>query len=221
MSDRQSIAQSLVEGALRAAADPAVTNVLRHWDYYEDDSSVQALLPILVIGVTNDVPYGIGIGLYRASVSVMIVADWSQGVRDTFDRIRGSVRSVMASLRGLRAYGVILSEAREVSCTEPDFVNDTGDVVLAQTLSFQLWFEAPYPPPAVTDPQVYLVSRDPVTGAIYTTTQAQDPRRIARWLPAGSSLSAGYGFGSWSDRASLEYTSPVTPLTTTPPTAQT
>ena len=217
MSDRQSIAQSLVESALRAAADPAVTGVFRSWDFYEDGSSVQELLPILVVSVTNDVPYGIGIGLYRASCSVTIVSDWAPGVRDVFDCVRASVRSVMASLRGLAAYGVILSGAREISCTEPDFVNETGDVVLAQILSFQLWFEGPTAPTAVLDPVLYLIDRDPETGATYVTCQAQDPRRIDRWTPSGDTLMLAHGFGAWADRASLEYTAPVTPLSTTPP----
>lgn len=217
MPDRQSIAQSLIEGALRAAADPSVTNVLRTWDYYEDGSSVQALLPLLVVSVTNDVPYGIGIGLYRASCSVMIVADWAEGVRDTFDRIRDSVRSVMESIRGLAAYGVFLSGARETSCTEPDFVQETGDVVLSQILTFQVWFEAPAIPSAVVDPEIYLVDRDPETGTTYTTTQAQDPRRITRWTHTAAVVRFSHAYGAWADRATLEYTSPVTPLSTTPP----
>lgn len=217
MSDRQSVAQSLVESALRAAADPSVTGVFRHWDYYEDGSSVQQLLPILVVSVTNDAPYGIGIGLYRASCSVMIVADWASNVRDTFDLIRASVRSVMGSLRGLAAYGVFLSGAREISCTEPDFVNETGDVVLAQILTFQLWFEGPADPPAILDPVPYLIDRDPETGVTYVTCQAADPRRIDRWTPSGSTLVLAHSYGAWADRASLEYTSPVQPLSTAPP----
>lgn len=217
MSDRQSITQSLVESALRAAAAPVVTGVFRHFDYYEDGSSVQQLLPILVVSVTNDVPYGIGIGLYRASCSVTIVADWAPDVRDVFDRVRASVRSVMGSLRGLAAYGVFLSAAREISCTEPDFVNETGDVVLAQDLSFQVWFEGPTAPPAILDPVPYLIDRDPATGATYVTCQAQDPRRIDRWTPSGNTLTLAHGFGAWADRATLEYTAPVQPLSTAPP----
>ena len=51
-TDRQTILQALIEGALRAAADPAVTAVLRSWDYYDHGTYVQPLMPMLVVGIT-------------------------------------------------------------------------------------------------------------------------------------------------------------------------
>lgn len=214
MPDRQSVAQALIEGALRAAADPSVTAVLRSWDYYEPGDSVQPLMPILVVSVTSDRPLGIGIPYYTASCQIMIVGDWSPDVRDAYDRVRASVRSAMSAAPGLSAYGVTIDGAQEISCTEPDRVDTDGDVVLAQILTYTLWFTAPLPPPAVLDPVPYLVDRDPETGATYLTEQAEDPRRIERWLPSGAVTQVSYGYGAWDDRANLVYGSPVTPLTT-------
>ena len=213
-TDRQSIAQSLIEGALRAAADPSVTTVLRDWDYYKPGTTAQPLAPFLVVGVTDDLPYGVGIGLYRCTAQVLIAVADSPGIRDDFDRIRESVRSVMASLRGLTAGGVLLSSALEQSCTQPDTITEKGDVIYGQTITFRVWFEAPPTMPAVVDPEIYLCAKDPETGITYTTTQAADPRRITRWAPLGSGLRVSYGFGAWADRATLSYSSPVQPLST-------
>lgn len=214
MIDRQSIVQSLIEGALRAAADPSVTTILRDWDYYQPGTTAQPLAPFLVVGAIDDVPYGIGIGLYRCTAQVMIAVADSPSIRDDFDRIRASVRSVMASLRGVTAGDVLLSGSLEQSCTQPDTITEKGDVIFAQTVTFRVWFEAPPTAPAVVDPEIYLVARDPETGVTYTTRQAADPRRITRWIPSATGVVFSHGFGAWDDRAALAYSSPVQPLST-------
>ena len=214
MADRQSIVQALVEGALRAAADPSVTMVYRDWDYFGPGATAQPLAPSLVVGVSDDIPYGVGIDLYRCTVMVGIVVPESSGIRDDFDRIRESVRSVMASVQHLSAYGVTISGCLEQSCTEPDQITQKGDILFAQTVAFRLWFEAPPAPPAILDPVPYLVERDPETGTVYATCQAQDPRRIDRWTMSGATVMLSHGYGAWADKASLEYSAPVQPLST-------
>jgi hypothetical protein len=218
LDDRQMIALGLIEGALRAASDPSVTTVLRDWDWYGPGDTAQPLCPFLNVGMIDDTPYGIGLGLYRAQVQIMISVVSSPSIRADFDRIRASVRAVMASLRGLAAGGVFLSGAIETGCTQPADINASGDVVYAQVLTYTVWFEAPPPPQVVTDPDIYLVAYDPETGVTYTTTQAQDPRRIAAWRPTPTGVLVCYAFGDWADRASLTYSVPVQPLSTqTPP----
>lgn len=218
-TDRQTILQGLIESALRAAADPAVTAVLRSWDYYEPGDTVQPLMPLLLVGVTDDRPVAIDVPYYTASCSVMIVGDWGESVRDTYDRVRESVRAAMSALPGLSAYGLTIDGVREISCTEPDFIDTDGDAVLAQILSFTLWFTAPVTAPAVLDQTPYLAEYDSETGATYLTAQAEDPRRIERWLPSGAVTRVSYAYGAWADRASLVYSTPVTPLTTHLPSA--
>jgi hypothetical protein len=148
----------------------------------------------------------------------MIVAAQIANVRDIFARVLASVRSVMATVRRLSYGGVLLCGCQEISCTQPDRLNDSGDIILAQILTYRLFFEAPLPPPATLDPVPYLVDRDPETGVTYVTCQADDPRRIDRWTPSGSTLMLEHGFGAWTDRVSLVYTSPVEPLSTMPAT---
>lgn len=218
MSDRQSIVQALIEGALRAGADPSVTTVLRGWDYYKPGTSAQPLAPFLVVGVTDDVPYGIGIPLYRCAVNIMICVSESPSIRDTLSRIRGSVRSVMASVKGLGVPGFHIDGVIETACTEPDRITESGDLIDAQTLTFNLWFEAPPTPPAILDPEIFLVDQSE-PGVTYVTRQAQDPRRIERWIGPVNALQVAYAFGAWSDRATLKYSAPITPLSTEiPPT---
>lgn len=212
--DRQSILYGIIEGALRAAADPSVTTVLRDWDHYAPGDTAQPLAPFLVVGLTDDSPYGIGIPLYRCAASVMIVAASTPSVRETFSRIRTSVRSVMSSIPHISVAGLTVSGCMEVGCTQPDRISDSGDLIYAQTLTFRVWFQAAPPPPAVLDPVIYLCDRNPDTGVTYTTTQAEDPRRIDRWTPSASGVMLSQGFGDWADRASLDYTSPVQPLAT-------
>lgn len=212
--DRQSIVQSIVESALRAAADPEITQVLRSWDYYQPGTTAQPLMPILVVSVTDDEELGIGFGLYRCSASVSLVMDWAPSIRDHADRIRGSVRATMRALQHVSAYGVTIDATRELTCSEPEVVSPQGDVVLQQTLSFAVWFEAQTTAPAVIDPEIYLVARDPETGVTYTTRQAADPRRITRWVPSATGVVFSHGFGAWDDRAALAYSSPVQPLST-------
>ena len=213
MSDRQSIVQALIEGALRAGSDPEVTTVLRGWDYYRPGTSAQPLAPFLVVGVTDDVPYGIGIPLYRCAVNIMICVSESPAIRDTLSRIRGSVRSVMESVPGLAAYGVHIDGAIEAACTEPDRITESGDLIDAQTLTFNLWFESPPAPAVVLDPEIFLVDKSE-PGVTYVTRQAQDPRRIERWTGPVNALQVAYAFGAWSDRAALKYSVPITPLST-------
>lgn len=214
--DRQSIVQALIEGALRTAADPSVTAVLRSWDHYDPGDTSQPLTPFLTTSVTDDIPYGIGIGLYRCALQISIVVTQSPAVRDDFGRIRESVRSVMAAVPRLAASGVIISGVREVSCSEPEHITESGDIVLVQTLGYSVWFEAPVTPPVVINPEIYLADRDPETGLTYTTTQAVDPRRITRWTP-GAVQTAAQGYGAWADRATLDYFAPVTPPGTSAP----
>ena len=209
--DRQTIVQSIVEAALRAAADPSVTTVLLSWDYYDPGSSVQPIMPILVVALTDDEELGIDFGLFRASCTVSIVADWANGVRDSFDRIRTSVRSVMHALPGLSAGGVTLDGVRELSCTEPEIVSPEGDVVLSQTLAFQIWFSAPVTQDAVLDPEPYLI--DVKRDAVYLTRSASDPRRIERFRKGPPAVSDA-AFGAWADRAGLDYAAPLPPLST-------
>ena len=219
MTDRQAIVQGLIEGALRAAADPSVTTVLRDWDYYKPGTSAQPLAPFLVVSLTDDEPYGIGIDLYRSTVQILVVVAETPSVRDDFARIRGSVRSVMASVPHLAAYGVTIDGVIEQGCTQPDRITESGDIILAQALTFRVWFEAPPTEPAILDQTPYLVDRDPETGTVYVTCQAQDPRRIDRWTPSGNTVTLSHGFGAWDARATLTYSAPVQPLSTEiPPT---
>ena len=215
--DRQSILQSIIEGALRAAADPAVTAVLRSWDYYNPGDSVQPLMPLLIVSVTSDRDLGIDLGLYTANAQISLICDWSPGVRDMYDRVRFSVRSAMHALPGSAVAGLTIDGIREASCSEPEMIDPDGDPVFGQTLSYTIWFEAPLPEDAMIDQEIYLVARDPETGYLYTTTQTSDPRRITRWADMQNPLRVSYAYGAWDDRASLTYSDPVTPLSTTPP----
>lgn len=226
--DRQSILQAIIEGALRAAADPAVTAVLRSWDYYDPGTSVQPLMPLLIVSVTSDRDLGIDLGLYTASAQISLICDWSPGIRDMYDRIRSSVRSAMHALTGASVSGLMIDGIQEISCTEPEMIDPDGDTVFGQTLSYNLWFEAPVTEDAIIDQEIYLVARDPETGCLYTTVQADDPRRITRWACAGAepgtaaveglpSVRVSYAYGAWADRASLNYSDPVTPLSTSIP----
>ena len=215
--DRQSILQAIIEGALRAAADPAVTAVLRSWDYYNPGDSVQPLMPLLIVSVSNDRDLGIDLGLYTANAQISLICDWSPGVRDMYDRVRSSVRSAMHALKGAGVAGLTIDGVQEISCTEPEMIDPDGDPVFGQTLSYNLWFEAPVTPDAVIDQEIYLAARDPETGYLYTTTQGADPRRITRWAEDGDQLRVSYAHGAWADYATLHYSDPVTPLSTTPP----
>lgn len=212
--DHQTILYGIIEGALRAAADPSVTTVLRDWDYYGPGDKLQPLVPFLVVGLTDDSPYGVSIPLYRCTAQVMIVAASTPSVRQTFDAIRASVRSVMETIPRTRVAGLTVSGCQEIGCTQPDRINESGDIIYTQVLTYRIWMQAAPPPPAILDPQIYLCANDPATGVTYTTTQAQDPRRIDRWSPTPSGVTLSHGFGAWNDRATLTYTAPVQPLST-------
>ena len=215
--DRQSIVQGLIEGALRAAADPSVTTVLRAWDYYSPGTTSQPLMPFLVVGLTDDEELVHDGTLWSASCSIMITADWSESVRDTLDLIRGSVRSIMHSLPGMNLADYSIDGVREVSCSEPDIISPQGDVVLVQQLIFTIWYSAPATSDVPIDQEIYLADRDPETGYLYTTVQAADPRRITRWAGSGSMLRVSYAYGAWDNRSSLKYSDPVSPLSTSIP----
>ena len=215
--DRDELLSSIAESALRAASDPSVTAVLRGYDYFEPGDTAQPLLPFLSVSVSDAEELVHGGGLWSALLTVTCCIHWSASVRDTLASIRSSVRSVMYALKGTSYGGMSLDGVREQSCRTPDFTQTTGDVVLTQVLTYRVWFEYPPVPPAVLDRVPYLIAHDPASGATYVTTQAQDPRRIERWLPGPGTLSLSYAFGAWQDRASLAYSSPVTPLSTSVP----
>ena len=217
--DRQSIIQSLIEGALRAAADPSVTAVLRAWDYYAPGTTAQPLMPFLVVGLTDDEEIVHDGTLWSASCSILITAHWAESVRDTLDRVRASVRGIMHGLPGISLGGYCLDGVREVSCSEPDIVSPQGDVVLVQQLLYTVWYSAPATPNIPADQEIYLAAYDPATATTYTTTQAADPRRITAWSRTATGVLVRYGFGAWADRASLSYSSPVQPLSTQIPPA--
>lgn len=217
MPDRQSIVQSLIEGSLRAAADQSVTTVLRAWDYYSPGTAAQPLMPFLVVGLTDDEEIVHDGTLWSATCSVMIVVHWAESVRDTLDVIRSSVRSIMHSLPGIHAGGYIMDGVREVSCSEPDIMSPQGDVVLVQQLMYTVWYSGPATLDIPIDQEIYLAARDPETGYLYTTVQAADPRRITRWADGENPVRVSYAYGAWDDRASLDYSDPVTPLSTSIP----
>ena len=123
----------------------------------------------------------------------------------------------MHALTGAAVSGLMIDGIQEISCTEPEMIDPDGDTVFGQTLSYNLWFEAPVTEDAIIDQEIYLVSRDQETGYLYTTVQADDPRRITRWADAESPVRVSYAYGAWADRASLEYSDPVTPLSTSIP----
>lgn len=216
ISDRQSIIQSMIEGSLRAAADQSVTTVLRAWDYYSPGTTSQPLMPFLIVGLTDDEEIVHDGTLWSATCSILIVAHWAESVRDTLDVIRSSVRSIMHSLPGVNLGGYCIDGVREVSCSEPDIVSPQGDVVLVQQLMFTVWYTAPITQDIPADQEIYLAARDPETNYLYTTTQSADPRRITRWDDGGSTVRVSYGYGAWADRASLNYSDPVNPLSTIP-----
>ena len=145
---RQGILYGLIESALSAAAGESVTAVKRDWDYYPPGDSAQPLAPFLVVGITDDIPYGIGIDLYRCMVQVMVAVADSPDIRSDFDALLGVVRSVMASVRGLSADGLVIGGALEQSCTQPASITESGDIIYAQTVTFLLRFE--YTPPSST-----------------------------------------------------------------------
>lgn len=219
MPDRQSIIQGLIEGSLRAAADQSVTTVMRAWDYYSPGTTSQPLMPFLVVGLTDDEEIVHDGTLWSATCSIMIVAHWAESIRDVLDVIRGSVRSIMHSLPGVMIADYCIDGVREVSCSEPDIVSPQGDVVLVQQLIFTVWYSGPATTDIPVDQEIYLAARDLETGYLYTTVQADDPRRITRWADADNPVRVSYGWGAWADRASLNYSDPVSPLSTSTPSA--
>lgn len=206
---------AIVESALRAAAPASITTVIRSWDFFGEDETAQPLLPYLVVSVQNDVPLLIGGPLYTAELAVGIAAHWSDTIRADLETIRGAVRSAVVSLPHVSFAGITIDGVKEISCTEPTFPQEKGDVVCGQNLGFRLWFTAPVTPPAVLDPEPYLIDRRP-DGTTYVTADAADPRKIVRYAPAPSGVSLAYAVGDWGARLSLEYSPPLPPLSTSP-----
>jgi hypothetical protein len=81
---------------------------------------------------------------------------------------------------------------------------------------YTVWYSGPATPDIPIEQEIYLAARDPETGYLYTTSQSADPRRITRWMDAGSTIRVSYAHGAWADRADLHYSDPVNPLSTIP-----
>ena len=225
MPDRQSIVQSLIEGSLRAAADQSVTTVLRAWDYYSPGTAAQPLMPFLVVGLTDDEEIVHDGTLWSATCSIQIVANWAESIRDVLDVIRGSVRGIMHNLPGVNVADYCIDGIREVSCSEPDIISPQGDVVLVQQLTYTVCYSAPATPDMNMIVEVitniclfaFVLLICVIGGYLYTTVHADDPRRITRWADGENPVRVSYGYGAWADRASLNYSDPVTPLSTSIP----
>lgn len=210
MLDRDELLSSIVESALRAAADDSVTAVLRGYDYFAPGDTAQVLLPFLSVSVSDAEELTHDGGLWSATVTVTACAHWAEDVRSTLSALRDGVRRVMHALQGTAFLGMSIDGVREQSCRTPDFAQTTGDVTLTQVLVYRVWFEYPPVPSAVLDQEPYLVDVQP--DAIYMTRSAQDPRRIERFRR--SPYVAEAAFGAWADRATLVYRAPLPPLST-------
>ena len=214
MADRTELLSILIESALRAGADESVTGVFRSTDYYEEGSSVQKLLPVLIVGVSDAEELVHDGTLYSAPVQITLAVHWQADVRARLAAIRESVRGVMHTLPGLAIDGLTVDGVLETSERAPTFPETAGDVTVAQALLFRVFLSAPVVMDAVLDPLVYLIDRrDHVT---YLARSASDPRRIERIRDLGSSTVIDYSYGSWAARDTLEYHIPLPPLSTSP-----
>ena len=213
-NDVSSLLSALVESVLLAQADPRVTAVLRSWDWYAPGDKAQVLAPFLGVSVTDAteiVPDGT---LWTAVVSIDVIVNWAPAIREVLADIRGSVRSAMHGLPGRSAGDLTVDGMIEQSSSEPTAVNETGDKTFMQTLQYRCWFTAPaiISDPALPEP--YLVDQADAN-TLYLTYGAADPRRIQKWTtPTGAPLTLCYGLGNWDDRASLNYSPPLPPLST-------
>lgn len=213
-NDVSALLSALVESVLLAQADPHVTAVLRSWDWYAPGDKAQVLAPFLGVSVTDAteiVPDGT---LWTAVVSIDLVVNWAPAIREVLADIRGSVRSAMHGLPGRSAGDLTVDGMIEQSSSEPTAVNETGDKSFMQTLLYRCWFTAPaiFSDPVLPEP--YLVDQaDPET--LYLTYGTADPRRIQKWIsPPGEPMAVYYGLGNWDERASLNYSPPLPPLST-------
>jgi len=87
----------------------------------------------------------------------------------------------------------------------------------AQTDLTARWLDPPPPPepipplPPLPD-EPYLIDRRPGYDLTFVTAGDSDPRKIARYLVTGSTLTVKYASGAWDDRESLSYVPPVPQL---------
>lgn len=228
-NDVSSLLSALVESVLLAQADPRVTAVLRSWDWYAPGDKAQVLAPFLGVSVTDAVEIVPDSTLWTAVVSIDVIVNWAPAIREVLADIRGSVRSAMHGLPGRSAGDLTVDGMIEQSSSEPTAVNETGDKTFMQTIQYRCWFTAPaiFSDPVLPEP--FLVDQADAN-TLYLTYSATDPRRIQKWttrglaeqstaevetlVSPGGSLAVCYGLGAWADRASLNYSPPLPPLST-------
>jgi len=213
-NDVSSLLSALVESVLLAQADPRVTAVLRSWDWYAPGDKAQALAPFLGVSVTDAVEIVPDGTLWTAVVSIDLIVNWAPAIREVLADVRASVRSALHGLPGRSAGDLTVDGAIEQSSSDPTAVAETGDKTFMQTLTYRVWFTAPaiFSDPVLPEP--YLVDQaDAYT--MYLTYGTADPRRIQKWiLPPGEPVTVSYGLGNWDDRASINYSPPLPPLST-------
>lgn len=213
-NDVSALLSALVESVLLAQADPRVTAVLRSWDWYAPGDKAQALAPFIGVSVTDAVEIVPDGTLWTAVVSVDLIVNWAPSIREVFADVRASVRSAMHGLPGRSAGDLTVDGVIEQSSSEPTAVNETGDKTFMQTLTYRVWFSAPaiFSDPVLPEP--FLVDQADAN-TLYLTYGTTDPRRIQKWFsPPGEPLTVCYGLGNWDDRASLNYSPPLPPLST-------
>jgi len=138
MSDRTDILSGIVEHALSAV--PGITGVIRGYDWFPPGQTAQPLAPYIVVTVSDDEEIGIGFGLWTATVQIDLAVNWCDTIRATLGAVRESARGVMQGLVNYSFDGLTVDGLQEQSCTPPDVASPTGDVTLAQILSFRVWF---------------------------------------------------------------------------------
>jgi len=212
-NDVSALLSALIESVLLAQADSRVTAVLRSWDWYAPGDKAQALAPFLGVSVTDAVEIVPDGTLWTAVVSIDLIVNWAPAIREVLADVRASVRSAMHGLPGRSAGDLTVDGMLEQSSSDPAAVNETGDKTFVQTLTYRCWFSAPsvFSDPVLPEP--FLVDQaDEHT--LYLTYGAADPRRIQKWTTAEAETLVSYGLGNWSDRASLNYSPPLPPLST-------
>ena len=213
-NDVSALLSALVESVLLAQADPRVTAVLRSWDWYAPGDKAQVLAPFLGVSVTDAteiVPDGT---LWTAVVSIDLIVNWAPAIREVLADIRSSVRSAMHGLPGRSAGDLTVDGMIEQSSSEPTAVTETGDKTSMQTIQYRCWFTAPaiFSDPVLPEP--YLIDQADAN-TLYLTYGTDDPRRIQKWsTPTGEPVTVSYGLGAWDDRANLNYSPPLPPLST-------
>jgi len=213
-NDVSALLSALVESVLLAQADPRVTAVLRSWDWYAPGDKAQVLAPFLVVSVTDAVEIVPDGTLWTAVVSIDLIVNWAPAIREVLADVRASVRSALHGLPGRSVGDLTVDGAIEQSSSDPTAITETGDKTFAQTLQYRVWFTAPaiFSDPVLPEP--YLVDQADAS-TLYLTYGTADPRRIQKWIsPPGEPLAVCYGLGAWADRASLNYSPPLPPLST-------